>query len=80
MKIKLLLSAFLIGSIITVNAQKYKANVLENITTPNSVQTKYAGELSFKDGLQIQKKVGLFIFVSMDQQNVILTKAIRYRM
>ena len=47
---KLLLITFLLGSISFVNAQKHKANVSNNITTPNSEQTKYAGELNFKYG------------------------------
>ena len=40
MKTKLILALLLFGSIVnTANAQKYKADVPDNIKTPNTVQT-----------------------------------------
>ena len=77
MKTKLLLSALLIGSIITVNAQKYKANVPENITTKNSYQTKYAGELTFTDGFPSEETVQkTYDFLDVARATMVFTNTI----
>jgi hypothetical protein len=39
-------------------APKYKADVPESLITPDSVQTKYAGELTFVDGFPTVETVG----------------------
>ena len=60
MKFKLLITAMIIASSFTVAAEstpKYKADIPSSVMTPNSVQTKYAGELAFIDGFPTDKTI-----------------------
>ncbi len=47
MKLKLLIGIILIGGATIANAQTYKADVPENITTLNHYESKYVGEIYF---------------------------------
>ncbi len=58
MKTKLIVIALLLGSsLITVNAQEYKADVPEYIQTPDVVKTELLGDLNFFDGLPDEETV-----------------------
>jgi len=61
----------------TVNAQKYKADVPESITTPDRVQTKYAGELRFKDGFPTDETVQkTYDFLDVARATMVFTNTI----
>jgi hypothetical protein len=47
---------------------KYKADVPKNITTPNKVQTKLLGELSFVDGMPSARTVDtVYSFIDLSR-------------
>ena len=73
----LLLAAILIGGITTVNAQKYKANVPKSITTQDHYQTKYAGDLEFKDGFPTDETVQkTYDFLDVARATLVFTNTI----
>lgn len=50
-------AVFTLSASLQASEPKYKADVPENITTPESINTKYAGELNFKDGFPTDETV-----------------------
>jgi hypothetical protein len=50
-------AVFTLSTSLQASEPKYKADVPENITTPESINTKYAGELNFKDGFPTDETV-----------------------
>jgi hypothetical protein len=56
---------------------KYKADVPANITTPNSVQTTYAGELKFVDGFPTEETVSkTYDFLDTARAAIVFTNTI----
>jgi len=77
MKTKLILIAFLIVSITTANAQKYKADVPKSITTKDSYQTMYVGELNFVDGFPTDETVKkTYDFLDVARATLVFTNTI----
>ncbi|MCF6171202.1 MAG: DUF1254 domain-containing protein [Bacteroidales bacterium] len=78
MKTKLILISLLFGlGLSTVNAQKYKAEVPESITTPDKVHTKYVGELKFKDGFPSDETVKkTYEFLDVARATLVFTNTI----
>lgn len=77
MKKQLLIATLLLGSFGITTAQKYKANVPKNITTNDTYQTKYAGELNFKDGFPSDETVAkTYDFLDVARATMVFTNTI----
>ena len=80
MKKRILLSAAVIAIAINplfASEPKYKADVPKNVLTPSSVETRYVGELHFKDGFPDKKTVAkTYDFLDTARATMVFTNTV----
>ena len=75
--ISALFALALMANPLLASQPKYKANVPTNVLTPETVQTKYAGTLHFKDGFPDKKTVSkTYDFLDTARATMVFTNTV----